>query len=380
MRLCQIRLRAMNAPLPSRFFQLLYRGSEDYPSSTQLIGAIIAIAVEYGLPAEILYTKFLQNEKYPAASDIIKRGRVRKRSVLLWYERSAAGQRLEWDRNQYLVDIAALKETACGIWLPRYSFESTSIDGQILRRVYLAHLHAAQTNPGIDYPASVRFIAEQAGCTVGSSRKATDFLLANNIITRREPYGQRSLLTCNRYRLNTDYRCLESIICAAEMSPVAALADSPLWRVGSGLRFDVYEFIAANPYTTIQQIIDSLGLSRRTVSYQVSRLIAQKLVQLDGRTLSITDDPERRISKAEIRTGMRDRAIKQQQAHDKHRAQQAFNILSLRGAHETVLRYRIVRRLYSILSSASHSIASLAYVDHRFVDISTGEVLTPLRL
>ena len=384
--------------VPKRLWRLLKRGdswSEYGGDPVRLVGAIVGLAVDHGQTLEWLEQQ-LQNPGNAAAAHVRTarpsgkgnpRGRVRMEDVRRWYERSSDGQLRTWrqdgsDREAHrtcLVDLQQLATSSTWpMWLehcPEDQAKAVRVKGSDARKVLAAHLTLAQAAQGVDYPASRRKVAELAGVSDSVAQRATGVLLALGIVRRRRPPGDRPsgpFLSC-WYRADTSGRSLRAIL-SAELPTVPELVDlaqferHPLWRFGSGCRFDVWaQIAAADGNATTASVAAATGVKRATVRRVVRNLARLGLVdRCDDYTLrAASADHRAALDAAALATGMADRARRQLERHEAERAAFLQGVLD-----KPRLLFAAMRRKVRAVMAAVRAGRV------RFMDTETGEFVT----
>jgi len=362
---------------PKRFWRLVKHGdtaNEYGQSPPQIVGAIVGMAVEHGVSLAWL-ERLLTNPKNAAAAHVRTAGnptgRVKLADVRRWYDRTASGTLQRFDLDEWHSQIRDLRDLATSSAWPaviEYRPSPTAavvrVKGGNARRVLAAHARHALESNGIDYPASDRKVAELANVGDVGSRKATAALVALGIVKRRQSPGRRDAFTATHYRLEVSGKSLRAIVgdVSPELADLAALETHPIWRHGSGVRFDVFAgIVAGEGLTTIESLDADLTASRPTIRRVVANLERLQLVELldDGTIRSTTVDHRAALDAAALTTGMADRARRQLERHEADRA-----------AHvETVLRQG-GRFLAAALRRGLRAIVALCRVDEE-----TGEVI-----
>jgi len=366
---------------PSRFWQLVKHGdkwNEYHGDPVRLIGAIVGMAVDHGVALAWL-ERLLQNPDNAAAEYVRNaanpHARVKLADVRRWYENSSKGQRREWcsdERHEQLMELQQLAtSSAWPMWLDYRANENTKpvrCKGSDVRRVLAAHVKLALQTKGIDHPASQRKVAELANVSDAAATRATAVLVALGILRRRRPPGDdMTAMTANYYRIDATGNALRKIVgdVSPELAELAPLECHPVWRFGSGCRFDVFaQIVVGDGLATVASIAAAVNITTATVRRSAAKLAKLGLVErLDDSTLrALTVDHRAALDAAALATGNADRSRRQLERHEADRA--ALVQFVLRTPREFA---RAMRRNVR---------AVVAAVRERFtVNTETGEVI-----
>ena len=362
---------------PKSFWRLLKHGDtfNEYGNDpVRIVGAIVGIAVEHGIGIAWLERR-LTNPANRAAYYVRTAGnpdgRVKLADVRRWYERSGSAELRRFDVDVWRDELRNLLElSTSSVWpawieyKPAPDAAVVRVKGSNVRRVLAAHVALALESEGIHYPASDRKVAERSNVGDVGARKATAALVARQIIARRKPPGKRDAFTATNYRVDTSGKALRRIVgdVSPELADLAALECHPIWRHGSGVRFDVWAHIVAHDgLASTNTIAADTTASRPTIRRAVVNLERMQLVErLDDGTIRATSvDHRAALDAAALESGMAERSRRQIERHEADRA-----------AHvETV-----IRRGGRVLAAALRR--GLRAVLNRFtVDTETGEMV-----
>lgn len=367
--------------LPKSLWRLVKHGDtfNEYGNDpVRIVGAIVGIAVEHGMPVawvERLLTNPANRAAYYVRTAGNPDGRVKLADVRRWYERSGSAELRRFDLDEWRDELRELRELATSsawpAWIeykPAPDAAVVRVKGGNVRRVLAAHLRLSSdpSSSGIDYPASDRKVAELSNVGDVAARKATAALVALRVLSRRKPPGKRDAFTATHYRVDASGVALRRIVgdVSPELADLAALECHPIWRHGSGVRFDVWaQVVTCDGSATVASIADETTASRVTVRRVLAALERLQLVEGldDGTVRPLTVDHRAALDAAALESGMADRARRQLERHDADRA-----------AHvETV-----VRKGGRMLAAAMRrGVSAVLAAMREYVNLETGEIV-----
>jgi len=379
--------RGTNQPQPpQRFWRLLKQGDswgEYHDDPVRLIGAIVGVAVESGVSLQWL-ERLLQNPENAAAEHVRNarniHGRVKLETVRAWYERTGTSPQRTWrsehDRDAWRLQLTELQQLATSsawpAWIDfrqRDGERPVRVKGSDARRVFAAHVQLALASTGIDYPASRRKVAELANVGDTAAQRATAVLVALGILRRRRPPGIVGPFSATNYRVDASGAALCAIVATddacAELADLAALETHPIWRHGSGVRFDVWAHVVADDgRATVASIAAAAGCTTATVRRVLTKLAALELVaRLDDGTFRALATDRAALDAAALATGMADRSRRQLERHEADRAAHVEHVLRTPRLFVEAMR----RRVRAVVEAA---------IERFVVNMETGEVVT----
>lgn len=361
---------------PERFWRLLKQGdswNEYHGDPVRLVGAVVGLAVDHGVSLSWLL-RLLDNPAN-AAAEPVRSGRVKLATIRRWYERSGSTQQREWCRDAWRQQLLELQQLATSsawpAWIDYAAREDAPpvrVKGSDARRVLAAHVQLAIASNGIDYPASRRKVAELSNVGDASSQRATAVLVALGILRRRRAPGRVGPFSALNYRIEASGEALCKILAGDgddELADLAALECHPLWRHGSGVRFDVWaHVVAGDGAATTASIATAANAQPATVRRTVANLVRLELVERtdDGTLRALTTD-RAALDEAAEACGMADRSRRQVERHEADREAHVQHVLRSPRMFVEAMRRRVR--------------AVVAAVEARLVvNRQTGEVIT----
>lgn len=352
--------RGEQSPQPSkRFWRLLKNGDtwNEYHGAVALIGAIVGLAVEYGVPLEKL-ERLLTNPANAAAAHVRFQGnptgRVKLATVRYWYERSGQQQLHEWNLDAHRQKLDEVQQLATTRTWPSFleapvgnPARVLKVKGSDARRVLAAHVRLARRSRGIDYPASRRRLAHEANVGDGVAERASKVLVALGVLQRRRPPGRVGAFTAANYRVMTDATALAEVLGngSDELAELAWLECHPLWRQGSGVRFDVWAHVVAEDgCATVAGIATATGTAPATARRVVRNLEEYGLVErtLDGTIRSTSSTNHRNaLDAVALECGAVERSRRQLERHEDERAQHVARVMRSPARFAEAMRRRV---------------------------------------
>jgi hypothetical protein len=344
-----------------RFWRLVKNGDSwnEYSGAVSLIGAIVGLAVEHGVSLPWL-ERILTNPANAAAAQVKsagnRSGRVSLATVRTWYERSSAQQQTTFcleSRRQQLRELQQLAtSSAWPTWLvvkAEPGKKPIRVFGRDARRAFAAHVELSLESRGIDYPASRRKVAEHANLGELTAQRATWALVRAGVLQHRKPPGEAGPFTAANYRIDASGAALCRVLGdgageLVELAELASLERHPIWRYGSGVRFDVWACIVGDDGSaTARSIADATGATPATVRRVIRNLEQLGLVERcdDATVRALSSNHRSALDAAALATGAAERAQRQLERHESERAEHVRRVLRSPRMFAAAMRRRV---------------------------------------
>lgn len=244
-------------------------GLEGYKSRSEAEQAIVVGLINAGFDFEGVLAKFQEHEAAGKFHELNqKKPKLAKHYLELSYEKA-----LEFV-NQNESKARRFTETVL-TWAESQSWPGQT--GSVDRAVFMAHAQIAHRSARREYAASVRELAEIAGCGLSTIVRANKRLIEANLLTLAQP---ATADLANIYRLNLAEQS-GTLPQPKDVRKCSIMFQHDAFRHGGGLGksgYEVYEQLLRHPATTTE-LASSTGRHIKTVQRVLERM-SEKLIDV----------------------------------------------------------------------------------------------------
>lgn len=244
-------------------------GLEGYKSRSEAEQAIVAGLINAGFDFDGVLAKFREHEAAGKFHELNqKKPKLAKHYLELSYEKAWAFVTQHESRERRYTEMAM-------IWAESQSWPGQT--GSVDRAVFMAHAQIAHRSARREYGASVRELAEIAGCGLSTIVRANKRLMEANLLTLAQP---ATADLANIYRLNLEEQS-GTLPQPKVVRKCSILFQHDAFRHGGGLGksgFEVYEQLLKQP-ATADELASSTGRHIKTVQRVLKRM-SEKLIDV----------------------------------------------------------------------------------------------------